>query len=110
MKRLLIGVLAVLALAAGATVASAKRGHGGKHAAQARVFTLQPDPAGNPEGVAYDPRTRSFFVGITADGAIYRGTLGSDTVTPYIPGGAGKAAVGLKVKRGKLYVAGGPTG
>jgi hypothetical protein len=112
MKRTLIAVLAILALAAGATVASAHRGHGAKGAtrAQERVFTLQPDPAGNPEGVAFDKRTKSFFVGITADGAIYRGTLGSDTVSPYIPGGAGKAAVGLKVKRGKLYVAGGPTG
>jgi len=111
MKRLLIGVLAMLAVAAGATVASAKRGHEDKGAAQqARVFALQPDPIGNPEGVAYDKRTRSFFVGITGDGAIYRGTLGSDTVSPYIDGDAGKAAVGLKVKRGKLYVAGGPTG
>jgi hypothetical protein len=97
MKRTLIAVLAILALAAGATVASAHRGHGAKGAkrAQERVFTLQPDPAGNPEGVAFDKRTKSFFVGITADGAIYRGTLGSDTLSPYIPGGAGKAAVGL---------------
>jgi hypothetical protein len=112
MKRTLIAVLAILALAAGAAVASAHRGHGDKGAKRAheRLFTLQPDPAGNPEGVAFDKRTRSFFVGITADGAIYRGTLGSDTVSPYIPGGGGKAAVGLKVKRGKLYVAGGPTG
>ena len=111
MKRLLIAVLAILALAVGATVASAHRGHGNGHkGASERLFTLTPDPAGNPEGVAFDKRTKSFFVGITADGAIYRGTLGSDTVAPYIPGGTGKAAVGLKVKRGKLYVAGGPTG
>jgi hypothetical protein len=109
MKRTLIAVLAILALAAGATVAAAHRGHGAKRA-QERLFTLRPDSAGNPEGVAFDKRTKSFFVGITADGAIYRGTLGSDTVSPYIPGGAGKAAVGLKVKRGKLYVAGGGTG
>src|SRR3954452_17440389 len=109
MKRTVIAVLAILALAVGATVASAHKGHGDT-GAQERVFTLRPDPAGNPEGVAFDKRTKSFFVGITADGAIYRGTLGSDTVAPYIPGGAGKAAVGLKVKRGKLYVAGGPTG
>jgi len=106
----------ILALAAGATVASADRGggHGNKSGAE-RVFTLQPDPdAGNPEGIAFDKRSRSFFVGITpggtAAGTIYRGTLGSDTLTPYIPGGAGKAAIGLKVRRGKLYVAGGPTG
>ena len=110
-QRILIAALAILALAAGATIASADRGggHGGKGAAE-RLFTLQPDPAGNPEGIAFDRRSRSFFVGITADGAIYRGTLGSDTLTPFIPGAAGKAAIGLKVRRGKLYVAGGATG
>jgi Cu-Zn family superoxide dismutase len=110
MKRTLIAVLAVLALAVGATVASAHKGHDHKGGAKARTFTLKPDPAGNPEGVAFDKRSKAFFVGITADGAIYRGTLGSDTVAPYIPGGTGKSAVGLKVKRGKLYVAGGETG
>src|SRR3954452_917322 len=109
MKRTVIAVLAILALAVGATVASAHKGHGDT-GAQERVFTLRPNPAGNPEGVAFDKRTKSFFVGITADGAIYRGTPAGDTVAPYVPGGAGKAAVGLKVKRGKLYVAGGPTG
>ncbi len=31
-------------------------------------------------------------------------------MSPFIPGGAGKAAVGLKLRRGRLYVAGGPTG
>ena len=69
-----------------------------------------PIPRGNPEGVAFDKRSRSFYVGITADGAIYRGSLKSDTVEPFIPGGTGKSAVGLKTKRGKLYVAGGATG
>ena len=110
MKRTLIAVLAVLALAVGATVASAHRGHDDKGGAKARTFTLTPDPAGNPESVAFDKRSNAFFVGITADGAIYRGTLGSDTVAPYILGATGKSAVGLKVKRGKLYVAGGGTG
>jgi len=92
----MISALAVAAAAAGQ--------------AQERVFTLQPDPAGNPEGIAYQPRTRAFFVSITADGAIYRGTLGSDTVAPFISGGAGKAAAGLKVRGNQLYVAGGTTG
>lgn len=110
MKRTLIAVLAVLALAVGATVASAHKGHDDKGGAKARTFTLKPDPAGNPEGVAFDKRSKAFFVGSTGDGAIYRGTLGSDTVAPYIPGATGKSAVGLKVKRGKLYVAGGGAG
>jgi sugar lactone lactonase YvrE len=112
LPRILITLLAGVALAGGATAASAHRGHGNGDNGKAgdRVFTLQPDPAGNPEGVAFDKRTQAFFVSITADGAIYRGTLGSDTVSPFIPGGPGRSAVGVKVRRGKLYVAGGMTG
>ena len=60
--------------------------------------------------MAFDKRSKAFFVSITADGAIYRGTLGSDTVSPFIAGEAGRNAVGIKVRRGKLYVAGGPSG
>jgi hypothetical protein len=104
-------VIVVLAVAAG--VASAKSGHGnggGTETAAERLFTLQPDPAGNPEGVAFDQQSKAFFVSITADGAIYRGTLGSDTVSPFIPGASGRAAVGIKVQQGKLYVAGGAIG
>jgi hypothetical protein len=110
---MLVAVLAVVVLAGSATVASADRGRGaddsGGKVAE-RLFTLQPDPAGNPEGVAFDKRSKAFFVSITADGAIYRGMLGGDTVSPFIAGGAGRAAVGLEVRRGKLYVAGGATG
>lgn len=109
----LLALLVIVALAGAATVASAKPGHGkdgGKVNDAERLFTLQPDPAGNPEGVAFDQQSKAFFVSITADGAIYRGTLGSDTVSPFIPGAAGRAAVGIKVRGGKLYVAGGTTG
>jgi DNA-binding beta-propeller fold protein YncE len=109
-RRILIAILGILALAAGAAVASADRGHQDGGGEAERLFTLSPDPAGNPEGIAFDRRSRAFFVSITNGGAIYRGTLGSDTVTPFIEGAAGKAAIGLKVRRGKLYVAGGPTG
>jgi hypothetical protein len=114
--RMLGALVAVLALAVGATVASADRGRGhgekdrGARQAAERLFTLQPEPAGNPEGIAFDKRSKAFFVSITADGAIYRGTLGSDTVSPFIPGAPGRAAIGLETRRGKLYVAGGPTG
>jgi sugar lactone lactonase YvrE len=109
-KRTLMALLALALVVAGATTAFANRGHdhGGK--ARERVFTLQPDPAGNPEGIEVDRRGRSFFVSITADGAIYKGSLDSNTVSPFIPGAAGKAAVGLERKRGRLYVAGGATG
>jgi hypothetical protein len=98
----MIVFLAIVALGVMATTASATTAE--------RLFTLQPDPAGNPEGVAFDQRSHAFFVSITAGGAIYRGTLGSDTVSPFIAGEAGRNAVGIKVRRGKLYVAGGPSG
>jgi sugar lactone lactonase YvrE len=105
----LAAVLSATALAAaGGGVASAHR-HGDDHgSARARLFTLTPDPAANPEGVAADHK--AFYVSSTGDGAIYRGTLRSPTVVPYIPGAAGQSAVGLKVRHHKLYVAGGSTG
>jgi len=108
-----LALLVIVALAGPATASSADPGHGkagGEAKAAERLFTLQPDPAGNPEGVAFDQQSKAFFVSSTADGAIYRGTLDTSTVSPFISGAAGKAAVGLKVQGGKLYVAGGPTG
>jgi len=78
--------------------------------AATKVFTLDPSTHGNPEGVAFDPASRSFFVGATGDGTIYRGTLDSSTAGVFIPGAPGMEAVGLKVAGGKLYVAGGFSG
>ena len=66
-----------------------------------------------PEGVAYDPVDRSFYVGSTTDGAIYRGSLLDDTARVILPGGRDgrTSAVGLKIDAaGRLYVAGGATG
>src|SRR5215203_2997408 len=65
---------------------------------------------GNPEGVAWDPQTQTFFTGTVGDGTIYRGTLGDTSVDVWIEGAAGQVAVGMKVWDGRLYVAGGPTG
>jgi sugar lactone lactonase YvrE len=111
LSRSLVALAALVALAGGTALASADGGGGHDAAkAQERVFTLVPDPAGNPEGVAFDKRSKAFFVSITADGAIYRGTLDSDTIAPFIAGGAERAAVGLEVRGGKLYVAGGGSG
>ena len=113
MRRILIAILGIVALTTAPAAADRGHGHGHHHhhgGAAERLFTLSPDPAGNPEGIAFDRRSKAFYVGITNGGAIYRGTLGSDTVAPFIEGATGKAAIGLKVRRGKLYVAGGPTG
>ena len=79
------------------------------HATATRVFTLESSAHGNPEGVAFDPRTRAFFVGAIGDGTIYRGTLDDATVHVFIAGATGSSAVGMKVDRGQLFVAGGST-
>ncbi len=116
MKRILLALLAAAMVVASGTTAFAHRGHDDGGKAKERVFTLAPDPTSSPEGIDFDKRTRSFYVSITglspatSGGDIYRGTLGSDKVEPFIAGGAGKNAVGVEVHRGKLYVAGGPSG
>jgi sugar lactone lactonase YvrE len=103
-----VAAAAAALVCASGGVAAAHHGHHRGHAAGERLFTLQPDPAANPEGIAFDGR--GFYVSSTGDGAIYRGTLDSPAVTPFILGASGRSAVGLKVDRGKLYVAGGSTG
>jgi sugar lactone lactonase YvrE len=73
-------------------------------------YFLDPSTNGNPEGVAWDPESQTFFTGTTTNGTIYRGTLGAMTVPVWIQGGIGQAAIGMKVADGLLYVAGGATG
>jgi hypothetical protein len=108
----LVVAIGIAALASG-SVALADHGGGkqGKHGkGTTQVFTLDPSPHGNPEGVATRGGGKVFFVGATGDGTIYRGTVGNPTVTEFIAGAAGKSAVGMKIRGGKLYVAGGMTG
>jgi Cu-Zn family superoxide dismutase len=113
--RILVAVLAIGALAAGGTVAYGQRGganaqgQGQAKRAAARTFTFEPAPKANPEGIVFDKRRQRFLVSDTGDGKIYSGTLGSTTMTPFIPA-AGAAAVGLEIRGNKLYVAGGPSG
>ncbi|UJP40594.1 SMP-30/gluconolactonase/LRE family protein [Cellulomonas palmilytica] len=91
--------------------------HGpGHHAAHHRPTTYLLDPVGPaaddvyPEGIAV--HGDDFYVSGTTDGTIYRGDLDEPTATPFLPGGEdGRTmAVGLKVDRGTLLVAGGFTG
>ena len=117
MRTALAGLAALaltFALPAGPTQASANGDQSRHQTRAAKVFTLDPSISGNnPEGVAWDPGSQSFFVGIVATGTIYRATLRDKTLRPFItPDTAAPAdsAVGMKVSRGKLYVAGGPTG
>jgi outer membrane protein assembly factor BamB len=60
-----------------------------------------------PEGITIAGDT--FYVGSIPTGDIYRGSLrtGKGIVLPEV---SGDAAIGMKVDRGRLFVAGGPTG
>jgi Cu-Zn family superoxide dismutase len=111
--RMIAAILAVAAPAAGGSVAYAHHGPGGGgHGSASVVYRLAEPQHANPEGVAFDKRSGFFFVSATGDGAIYRGRLG-DAATPvpvFIPGVQGNSATGMKVLRGKLYVAGAATG
>ena len=108
----LVVAVGIAALASGsAALADHGGGKHGKHGkGTTQVFTLDPSTHGNPEGVATRGGGKVFFVGATGDGTIYRGTVGNPTVTEFIPGAPGKSAVGMKIRGGKLYVAGGATG
>lgn len=61
-----------------------------------------------PEGIAAQ-RTQ-FFAGSLVDGAIYKGSLRTGEGDIFVPGTPGRVAVGMKVRRNVLFVAGGPTG
>jgi sugar lactone lactonase YvrE len=70
-----------------------------------------PLPQGwQPEGIATRHDGNTFYSGSIADGAIFRGNLQTGEGKVFIPGQAGRVAAGLKVRRGMLFVAGGPTG
>ena len=61
-----------------------------------------------PEGIAV--AGEQFYVGSIPTGAVYRGSLRTGKGAVLVPAAAGRAAIGLKVDRGRLFVAGGPTG
>src|SRR6185312_9023348 len=101
--------LIVLALTAAAAVVACggKPAPAGPPPNATQVYTLDPPTHRNPEGIAWDEASRTFFVGAYNDGTIYRCGLGDSTVRPFIEGSPGRSAVGLKVAAGRLYVAGG---
>lgn len=115
--RTALATLAALALTTGPVglaQASGNDGGGGHKTSATKVFTLDPSVSGNnPEGVAWDNRSQSFFVGTVGTGTIYRATLRDTTLRPFItpdPAAPADSAVGMKVSGGKLFVAGGQTG
>ena len=61
-----------------------------------------------PEGIAI--AGEQFYVGSIPTGAVYRGSLRTGMGAVLVPAVAGRAAIGMKVDRGRLFVAGGSTG
>ena len=69
-----------------------------------------PVPAGSdPEGIATGIGS-TFYVSSRQDGSVYSGSLRSGEGDILVPGQVGRGSYGLKVRGGKLYVSGGPTG
>jgi outer membrane protein assembly factor BamB len=61
-----------------------------------------------PEGIEIKGST--FYVGSIPTGAIYRGDLRTGQGSILVPAATGRAAIGLEYDKGRLIVAGGPTG
>jgi sugar lactone lactonase YvrE len=61
-----------------------------------------------PEGIAI--AGGQFYVGSIPTGKVYRGSLRTGQGAELVTEPAGPAAIGMKVDRGRLFVAGGPTG
>jgi hypothetical protein len=62
-----------------------------------------------PEGITIGPGG-TFYTGSLVNGAIYRGSVRTGEGSVLVPPQEGRVAVGMKVDRGLLYVAGGETG
>jgi hypothetical protein len=98
MTRLLLTLMTLAAVAA--TAASA----GG----QAFPERIELPDNFRPEGIAISGDR--FFVGSIPTGAVYRGRLSSGDGSVFVQPQNGRAAIGMKLDRGRLFVAGGPTG
>lgn len=107
MRSRLISSLAAAGLALGATATAVAQS-----SAKPEAYTM-PGAEVYPEGIARQAGSSAFFVGSTSDGTIFRGDVRSPRMEVLAaPGANGRStAIGLKEDgRGRLVVAGGPTG
>jgi len=93
----------ILALTIAATLTASALG--ATHAFPARIDL--PDSF-QPEGIAI--AGQQFHVGSIPTGAVYSGSLRTGSNTELVPPQTGRSAIGLKVDRGRIFVAGGNTG
>jgi hypothetical protein len=103
----LFALLAALVVAATASGHGKGKGkHQGKHFRSPATISL---PNGfQPEGIAIQGRT--FYVGSIPTGAVYRGSLRTGMGSPLVQPQAGRAATGLDIAHGRLFVSGASTG
>ncbi|MFD5825959.1 SMP-30/gluconolactonase/LRE family protein [Lentzea sp. NPDC060358] len=107
-RRLLGGVLTAALLSSAVLTAAPAGAHGG-HSVDRYVV---PGDKAHPEGIVREPGTPYFYVSGTTDGTIWRGHVDQPRLQVFLPGGADgrTTAVGMKITRGRLVVAGGATG
>jgi hypothetical protein len=98
MKRLLLALTTV------ALMASATAGAAGS----AFPERIELPDGFQPEGIAI--AGTHFYVGSIPTGAVYRGDLRTGEGNMLVPPQAGRQAIGVAFDRGRLFVAGGPTG
>jgi outer membrane protein assembly factor BamB len=98
--------LALLAVGLSAVLCSPAAAHSPADSPFPKLIAL---PVGfQPEGIAIKGTT--FYVGSIPTGAVYRGDVRTGSGDVLVPPQPGRAAIGLKVRRGLVWVAGGPTG
>jgi sugar lactone lactonase YvrE len=99
MKWILIAPVAALVVAVGGAGAAGTK---------AWPDTIRLPNGFQPEGIATSGET--FYVGSIPTGAVYRGNLRTGRGAVLVRGGEGRAAIGVEVRRGLIFVAGGETG
>jgi hypothetical protein len=104
--RLLPTVAAVGAMLAVATSPSVANHD---HHTRVKLDTIALPTAFQPEGIASSGHD-TFYVGSIPTGAVYRGSFRTGKGAVLVPAREGRAAIGMKLARKTLYVAGGPTG
>jgi outer membrane protein assembly factor BamB len=103
--RRLIQMVTLIALSAVVAMAASPTGVAADHERD-RI----PLPRGFfPEGISIGP-DGTFYVGSIPTGAIFSGDVRTGRGSLLVEPVEGRAAIGLKVRRGRLFVAGGPTG
>lgn len=112
-RHTVVPLLAACAALGASATAGARGGPSGTGAGSRPATYTIPGDEVFPEGIAREPRSRAFYVTSTTDGTIFRGDVRSPQLEPFAaPGADGRiTAIGLKSDgRGRLVVAGGPTG